>query len=249
MAMRRLAWVGAWTLLLGTGASARAHSAEPGPSARPIVLELYTSEGCSSCPPAEALIGELSRNPALLPLALHVDYWDSLGWRDRFALPASAQRQRRWADTHGRADVFTPQMIVDGRASVLGSDRGAIDAAVRAARTALDSLPHFDIDARLVDGVVHIAIPEPADHGRNEVLAVAYLPQTVTAVPRGENAGRTIDEWNVVRAVRPLGSIDGAPLQRQIALGELPADAGRLAILVQDAVSGQVRAVRVLTLR
>src|SRR5580658_10753341 len=99
--------------------------------ARPLILELYTSEGCSSCPPAEALVGQLISDPDLLPLAFHVDYWDGQGWHDRFSLAAATQRQNEWSRHFGGRNVYTPQMIVDGRRSVLGSDGPAVVAAVR----------------------------------------------------------------------------------------------------------------------
>src|ERR1700681_2881762 len=84
---------------------------------RPAVVELYTSQGCSSCPPADALLGELKRQPNVLALAFHVDYWDSIGWLDHFALPMARERQRRYVETLGLSSAFTPQVVVDGRSS------------------------------------------------------------------------------------------------------------------------------------
>src|SRR6202051_3057339 len=104
---------------------------------RPAVLELYTSEGCSSCPPAEAHVGELAQRPDVLALAFHVDYWDDLGWRDRFGLPESVQRQRIYARSLGLSSVYTPQSIIDGRADIVGSDAPAIDKRLRETRSGI----------------------------------------------------------------------------------------------------------------
>jgi hypothetical protein len=102
-------------LELGSAGDLRAQSSSP---RGPAVVELYTSQGCSSCPPADALLGELSQMPNVLALAFHVDYWDSIGWRDHFALPIASERRRRYVETLGLSSAFTPQVVVDGRSSV-----------------------------------------------------------------------------------------------------------------------------------
>src|SRR5271166_3468453 len=101
-------------------------AATAGAQPRPAVVELFTSEGCSSCPPAERYIGELTQRSDVLALTFHVDYWDDLGWRDRFALPASVQRQRNYARSLRLSTVYTPQVIIDGKDNFVGSDRTSI---------------------------------------------------------------------------------------------------------------------------
>ncbi|HEY1313675.1 MAG TPA: DUF1223 domain-containing protein, partial [Steroidobacteraceae bacterium] len=101
---------------------------------RPAVVELFTSEGCSSCPPAEAYLGDLARRADVLALAFHVDYWDDLGWRDRFELPEAVQRQRLYARNLRLASIYTPQIVVDGRGDFVGSDRASIAAALAQSR-------------------------------------------------------------------------------------------------------------------
>src|SRR5208283_332006 len=100
--------------------------------ARPVVVELYTSQGCSSCPAADALLGELAARPNVIALAFHVDYWDSIGWRDRFEISDAAPRQRRYVETLKLSNAFTPQAVIDGRASYVGSDRRGISEALAA---------------------------------------------------------------------------------------------------------------------
>src|ERR1700756_3357842 len=105
---------------------------------RPAVVELFTSEGCNSCPPAEAYVGELAGRPDVLALAFHVDYWDDLGWRDRFGLSQSVERQRTYARSLRLFGVYTPQVVIDGRADYVGSTRSAIE---RALKTSRDGVP------------------------------------------------------------------------------------------------------------
>src|SRR5271167_1683708 len=108
---------------------------------RPIVVELFTSEGCSSCPPADALLAELAGRPDVLALSFHVDYWDRLGWKDPFSSPDATRRQHGYADLLGLATVYTPQMVVDGRWQAVGSDRSEVERALGSARRSRDGVP------------------------------------------------------------------------------------------------------------
>ena len=211
--------------------------------ARPLVLELYTSQGCSSCPPAEALLGELTERADVLPLAFHVDYWDELGWRDRFALPAAAQQQRWWATANGMPDVYTPQLIIDGRRSVVGSDRAAVITALREPRATVA------VQAELHNGVVLVSVPARSTTEVYDVYAIAYLPRAETVIPRGENAGRTLTEWNIVRSWHQLGVSRGAAAMFTVAQNTLPTDATRLAIVLQDARRGGIAGATVVKVR
>ena len=102
---------------------------------QPVVIELYTSQGCSSCPPADELVTELSRQPGVLPLALHVDYWDYIGWADQFADPDYTKRQKAYARATGQITIYTPQMVIDGRLEAVGSRRDDVEAAIGEAAT------------------------------------------------------------------------------------------------------------------
>jgi len=217
---------------------------------RQIVLELYTSQGCSSCPPAEQVVGQLMSDPDLLPLAFHVDYWDAQGWRDRFSMPAATQRQHDWARHLNGGNVYTPQMVIDGRHIVLGSDGPAIVAALRESLKALQSSPPMAVQATVAEGQVQIEVSGDCNPGSCDTYLVSYLPQASTHVVRGENAGHTLVEWNVVRSLQKLdASTAGTSAHWQIALSTLPADATKLAIVVQDSRSGGVRGARVVDLR
>ena len=171
---------------------------------RPVVVELFTSQSCSSCPPAEALIGRLAHEGRdILPLAFHVTYWNHLNWRDPYALPAATARQEDYAARLG-GPTYTPQAVIDGRIGLVGSDEAALRRAIESARKAEPDIPV--ILAREGDQVV--ARVGPGD-GTAQVLLIGFDPSHTTRVLRGENAGRTLEQANVVRALHDLGRWSG----------------------------------------
>jgi len=153
----------------------------------PVVLELFTSQGCSSCPPADALLGELTRHPGVIGLAWHVDYWNSLGWRDPYARREWTDRQRTYA-RHLNGEVFTPALVVNGAAMMVGSDKAAVRQAIEMAapqpvgvalrRTAAGLEAEIGVTATLVTGTLAI-----------------YDPEQATQVDAGENQGRKLVEY------------------------------------------------------
>jgi hypothetical protein len=195
---------------------------------RPAVVELYTSEGCSSCPLADALLGEIAGQPGVLALAFHVDYWDTLGWSDKFALPYAAQRQLRYAQGFRLPSVFTPQVVIDGTISVTGSDRAAIITAIRTPR---DGIP-IAFSGQGHDLTIELGHAKASTTA--DVLLVAYLPQAVTAIGRGENSGRTLREFNIVRATYALGKWNGDAQTFSVPSSSLPKDATAVAVLIQE---------------
>jgi hypothetical protein len=176
---------------------------------RPVVVELFTSQGCSSCPRANAYLNDLSRDrPDVLPLAFHVTYWDRLGWKDPFSLEAATERQDRYGRRFGDGS-YTPEIVVDGATSHVGSHRqdvgSAIERAEKEGRTAATLKVTRD------DGRVLIEVSSGSGSGR--VLLIGFDHEHRTAIGRGENSGRTLDEANVVRSIRSVGNWSGAPLR------------------------------------
>jgi hypothetical protein len=168
----------------------------------PVMLELFTSQGCSSCPPADALLGQLAQRPDVIALAWHVDYWDRLGWRDPYASREATGRQRAYARQLNSA-VFTPALVVNGVKFVVGSDHAAVETAI----TAAAALPVPVTLSRAEDGTV---VEIGAAPGLMRVLRAVYDPEHATDVSAGENDGARLHEYRIVREVEILGEWDGS---------------------------------------
>jgi hypothetical protein len=204
------------------------------PAPAPVVVELYQSQGCSSCPPANANVNALAARPGVLALSFGVTYWDHLGWNDGFASPEGTQRQRDYAQARGRERIWTPQVYVNGRADLIGNKRADLDAAVARARSAPRAGPMVSVSERAVD-----VAAGPAPKGAADVWMVRYDPQTV-AVPirAGENGGRTLPHRNVVHQLIRLGSWTGRAAS--YALPAAPRPGLRTAALVQLGRGGPI---------
>jgi hypothetical protein len=211
--------VSALLILAGTAWAAPVR-AEPG---KLVVVELFTSQGCSSCPPADAILVELTRRPSVLPLGSHIDYWDRLGWRDPFSSPAATARQQSYARALGLPGVYTPQVVINGRHEAVGSDRETIDAVVAAST-------RMAVQAALAVEANALSIKVGAGQGQGRLWLVTFDRQHETSVKRGENAGRTIVNVNVVRSLVPVGSWSGSPL---VLSRPLPSTGSDAAILLQ----------------
>jgi hypothetical protein len=188
-------------VLLGLGAALlfgfRPADASPPPR---VLVELFTSEGCSSCPPADAAVAKLAQGNVVL-LAHHVDYWDRLGWPDPFSSAAATARQRSYAPLGGGS--YTPQVVVDGRAEMVGSKSAAIERAV--ADAAKEPHARVELEARGDDITIRVgALPSAADA---ELLLAIVQDHASVAVPRGENAGRTLDHVAIARSIRSFGAV------------------------------------------
>ena len=229
--MRR---IGGWLLALWVAmAGATAALAED----RPVVVELFTSQGCSSCPPADRLLAQLAGREDVIALALHVDYWDYIGWKDSFAQPAFTARQKGYARAAGQRSVYTPQMIVGGLDHVMGVRPMAVADLIRAhAEAPRKALVELE---RAADAQLAIEIRAVAPVGPAEVHLVRYRPHATVKITRGENAGRTLDYANIVTEWSVLARWDGqAPLRLLAeAKGEQP-----VVVLVQGADHGAVLA-------
>jgi hypothetical protein len=176
---------------------------------RPVVVELFTSQGCNSCPPANAYLNELSKGRRdVLPLAFHVTYWDRLGWKDPFSMAAATERQDRYGRRFGDGS-YTPEIVVDGATSAVGSHRGEVGSAIEAAR-------HNGRTAAAVSVTRNggqVSIEVGAGSGSGTVLLIGFDHEHTTPISRGENSGRTLTEDNVVRSIRPVGQWSGGQLR------------------------------------
>ncbi len=196
---------------------------------RPVVLELFTSEGCSSCPPAEVIVNELALRPDVLALSFHVDYWDGLGWRDRYSLAGATQRQRGYARSLRRSSVYTPQVVVDGSRDIVGSRRDAVTEAISGRRDGIAT------SVSVTGGTIQVHVGAGSDAASADVLLVAYLREATTPIGRGENSGRTLKESNIVLSLDELGRWNGKPREFQMSVGRLPENVTDIAVLVQSA--------------
>jgi hypothetical protein len=198
-------------------------------SKTPVVVELFTSEGCSSCPPADAYLGELTKKPDIVALAYHVDYWDYIGWKDPYALREATERQRRYTAALGSRFLYTPEMVVDGGQDATGSDRDAVGELIRAQEKSADKLA-LSVSERSDDKYT-VGIPASSLHGAATVWMAVFDREHSTPVARGENEGRTLKEFNIVRELRKIGRYEGKEMQIPVEMA-LTRESG-CAILVQ----------------
>lgn len=182
----------------------------------PMVVELFTSEGCSSCPPADAFLGELTERQYVLPLSFHVDYWDYIGWKDRFADPAFTRRQYAYAEAQGSSMVYTPQMIIAGAIDVVGSDRKAVEKALKKAYTR-NAMYRIQV-MRDEDGTVVAQFPDAPIGVPATIWLVTYQRSAESHVKAGENAGRKLMTYNVVRSLQKVGMWYGAATEIELKL-------------------------------
>lgn len=198
--IRQLALAVLATVLLG-GVSGRVAAENP------VVVELFTSQGCSSCPPADALMTELVRRNDVIPLALHVDYWDYLGWKDTMGDPRHTSRQKAYARAAGSRSIYTPQMIIGGVTHVVGNHPMKVGRAIEE-HHAIDH--GVDLDVRRAGrNVVIRATASRNLAGNLTVYLVRYIPRYDVAIKRGENAGRTITYVNAVTTLQEVARWDG----------------------------------------
>jgi hypothetical protein len=209
----------------------------------PVVVELFTSQGCNTCPPADEYFGELVKQPDVIALAFHVDYWNYIGWTDPFARPWASARQRDYHDSLRTRFVYTPQMVVGGAAQTVGSDEAACDALIRAAETKPDAArPSLALRWR-EDGALAVDVGEgesiPAQPAT--LWLVGFDKQHVTKVLRGENEGRTLTDYHPVRSYRRLGAWAGWSEEFIVSAAEAKTlGDGGIAVLLQANGTGPI---------
>jgi len=163
---------------------------------RPVAVELFTSQGCSSCPPADKILAELTNRDDIIALALHVDYWDYIGWEDPFGDPQHAERQRAYAKAGGRRSIYTPEMIVNGQIDIVGAKPMKLSRAIEQQKATPDTVALAiarDGDVVSIEAEALQGSPEPFN-----VHMLRYAPVASTKIKRGENAGHTFDYHNIV---------------------------------------------------
>jgi hypothetical protein len=205
--------------------------AHAGPKA---VVELFTSQGCSSCPAADRLLGEYSADPSVIALSVPIDYWDYLGWKDTLAKPRHTARQRGYAHKRGDREIYTPQAVVNGSVQVLGSDRNAIEAAMRAT----DKQEGLSLPVTITGNSEAMQVTVGAGKTPNatgEVWICALTKRVAVNIERGENRGRTIAYHNVVRRWMKLGNWAGMTKTWMIPVDQFEEDkSDAFAVLVQS---------------
>lgn len=198
---------------------------------RPVVVELFTSQGCSSCPPADAYLIELSRGRRdILPLAFHVTYWDQLGWKDPFSLPSATERQNQYGRRFGDGS-YTPEVVVDGAVGMVGSHRSAVASAIERAKQ--ESVTAAAV--RVTRNGRNVSIEVGSGNGNGKVLLICFDREHTTPIGRGENGGRTLTEANIVRSIRTVGHWSGNHLR----ISE-PFPEGQEVAVVLEASDGQI---------
>ncbi|MEM8755885.1 MAG: DUF1223 domain-containing protein, partial [Pseudomonadota bacterium] len=230
---------------LAFAAAALSAVAAAADDAHPVVVELFTSQGCSSCPPADATLGELAKRDDVVALSLHVDYWDYLGWRDIFGSAAHTQRQRNYAAMMRERSVYTPQMVIQGSEHVVGSRKAALEEAIerQAAAPRGASVALTILNGQLVAEIAPLDAPARA---RGQVLLAWYSDSETVKIQRGENGGRDIRYHNVVKGWSDLGVWRGG----RIALtAPKPMNADGVAVLVQEIDGGPILGAAKLRLK
>jgi len=212
----------------GAGAVATVAGSVPALAKRsaPVVVELFTSQGCSSCPPADAFMGELVHRPGLIALSYNVDYWDYLGWRDTLGSPVFSRRQRDYAMRRGDGQVYTPQMVIDGRHHEVGSRKPAVFSAIAEEAAGPDGATVPVRVSETKNEVVIDVAAAPGDRLRQDstVWVLVVAPHITVAISRGENAGNKITYSNVVRRIIPAGSWHGDAVTLKLPKADLMAD-------------------------
>ena len=206
------------------------------------VNELYTSQGCSSCPPADKLLADLAADPSLVAISIPIDYWDYLGWRDTLADPRNTARQKAYAHARGDGQIYTPQVVVNGTLHAVGSDKIAIEHAIAESRRT-GSAPVLPVMLSLSGGQLTIAIDADKE-ARAEVWLCGLTKVATVAISRGENKGRTITYHNVVRRWVKLGDWAGKAHSWTMPVQALKGDdIDEAAILVQAGTMEKPKAI------
>jgi hypothetical protein len=225
------------SLLAALGLAAVSLPAPAWAGGAPVVVELYTSQGCSSCPTADDALSRMAGRDDVVALALHIDYWDYLGWRDTFGQREFAERQAGYRDAWRKNVLYTPQIIVQGRHDVSGLEPAQLDAAIAEAQA---SEPAVRLSLQREGGMLKCRIEPGAERASGTVWIAKYTRSATVTIERGENAGRTITYANVVSSLDRIGTWAGSAAE-EVAMPQ-PGPGEGVAIWVQDGAAGPIMA-------
>ena len=201
---------------------------------QPVVVELFTSQGCSYCPPADAYLNELAKQPNVIALAWHVDYWDYIGWKDSFANPAFTERQRAYAHAQKQRMIYTPQLIINGVENMMGKIYDEVSASIRKVTV---QKAVMKLSSSRAGAAYTVTLSASHRHGTYDVQLVRVSPINIVKILGGENAGKTVSYVNVVMDLRSLGSWDG---QGKVTFKTGDLVRGKYTILVQHQGHGKI---------
>jgi hypothetical protein len=224
---------------------------------RPIVVELFTSQGCSSCPPADALLTKLSQRQDVIALSLPITYWDMLGWKDTLASDANTRRQKAYAQAMGHGGVYTPQMIIDGVNDVVGSREFAVRNAIEGRKAYVAAIQARELRQTLADRQVLLDIPvtlsatprevrvvigQARDRGNHDATIWMFrvLSQATVKIGGGENTGRTMTYRNIVRDLKAVGMWKGQSMTIDLPSSDSGVPHDGVAVVVQQAGYGRI---------
>ncbi len=205
------------------------------------VVELFTSQGCSSCPPADALLKTLIKRPEIMPLSLAVDYWDHLGWKDTLASPKNSARQKSYAKSLGTGNVYTPQVVVNGLWQAIGSNKADVEKAILKASQRVVVQP-IALDAVSDNKRVTIQVGSAKDTVPATVWLAIVAPSVDVEIKRGENRGKALGYHNVMRDITPIGMWSGKPMKIELPLSAMMQNGDRCAVLLQADEGGRILA-------
>lgn len=239
-----------WSAATAAGPAHAQDGTAPAPSEAPTavsrvvnVIELFTSQGCSSCPPADALLQTYAKRPDVLAITLPVDYWDYLGWKDTLGSPKHSERQRNYARARGDGQVYTPQVVINGTAHAVGSSKAAIDAALMLTNDEV-SASRVPLKFWTERGSIFIetgAVRPNASFSEATIWLATIQPKVDVEIKRGENTGRKVTYTNVVRELTPVGTWNGKQMRVEIArTAVMRKDLEQIAVLIQSGKAGPI---------
>jgi hypothetical protein len=244
------------TVMLGVGFafallfSGPANAGQPQGS-HPVVIELFTSQGCSDCPAADRIVAELAKRKDVLALSLPITYWDMLGWKDTFATEANTYRQKSYAKTMNRSGIYTPQIIVDGKIDVVGNQRDRVMSAIADRHTQIAAEPPINVALGIASGRVEIAIPA-ASRTKEKPLATIWVMRILSNasvnVQQGENKNHQLAYANLVRELHRAGEWTGEAMRIDLPIATGKSKHDGIAVVLQSRDYGRILAAAMIKL-